>query len=964
MLKSSTMKPNFTLSLSFDGIRLLHRTAGGWRLVGEVALDSTDLPSELAVLRKTATALDSGGLRSLLLIPDAQIKYLTIDTPGADSAARRAAAAAALEGATPYAVADLVFDVSADGTQTHVAAVARETLEEAEAFAVEHRFHPVSFAAAPAAHPFDGAPHFGATKAASELLEPGESVEPEAAAIVITGVMSAPEGPIADTNATTAVADVPAAQQPEPELAPTPEDTPPPVEEDLPELAAPEQAPDPSHPAELEATPDDVPPPLVEDLPDLDAPVETAEASAGSKGPELAPTPAETPPPLEEDLPELDAPTTGAAADTPEEPEETSPPAIGSVAASAAPLAAAAKGESETPAPPTARPEPSRKVDFSAPPSRSAPAAGFASRRGGTDNAPNLGGASRATPPPPPAAKPDTKPNAGPNTAPNSTPAPSTASLPVGAPSPAAAPLAPQMPVEPATVEAATEAAAPAPDSSSLTPNAQSSVGGFLSRRKPKPSKDRRSAATAPNAASPSSEAERMTVFGARRRNEVGGKPRFLGLILTAALLVFLAGVAAWASIFLDEGNALSRLFGDRSPRSTAEALAPADTPTSEDAITALPPEPTEPDAIETAALDAGLTDEDGAVLDALRDPQPRPITEMTEAEIDAKYATTGIWARAPDVPPAPAAAIDIDDLYLTSIDPISTTTDAVALPPASGFGTDTAPGTVSSPAAAGTVFALDAQGLVKPTAQGAMSPDGHLVYLGRPAVEPPATLTRPEVAPTAPEVDNTLAETRPRTRPDDLEETNERAQLDGLTRTELAGLRPQLRPKSVQEEAEEALAAAAPEVAIDPIDTSDAVAAALAPLPAIQNATKQATTQSRRPDTRPRNFDRIVKRAARSPEPAQVASVAPKAVQPRFPSKTSVAKQATVKNAINLRDVNLIGVYGKPSNRRALIRLSNGRYQKVEVGDRIDGGRVSAIGDSELRYVRRGRNVVLRMPN
>ncbi|MEP3686937.1 MAG: hypothetical protein ABJN05_07565 [Sulfitobacter dubius] len=172
------------------------------------------------------------------------------------------------------------------------------------------------------------------------------------------------------------------------------------------------------------------------------------------------------------------------------------------------------------------------------------------------------------------------------------------------------------------------------------------------------------------------------------------------------------------------------------------------------------------------------------------------------------------------------------------------------------------------------------------------------------------------------------------------------------------------MRPKSFQEEAEEALAAAAPEVAIEPIDTSDAVAAALAPPPAIQNATKQATTQSRRPDTRPRNFDRIVKRAARSPEPAQVASVAPKAVQPRFPSKTSVAKQATVKNAINLRDVNLIGVYGKPSNRRALIRLSNGRYQKVEVGDRIDGGRVSAIGDSELRYVRRGRNVVLRMPN
>lgn len=69
------------------------------------------------------------------------------------------------------------------------------------------------------------------------------------------------------------------------------------------------------------------------------------------------------------------------------------------------------------------------------------------------------------------------------------------------------------------------------------------------------------------------------------------------------------------------------------------------------------------------------------------------------------------------------------------------------------------------------------------------------------------------------------------------------------------------------------------------------------------------------------------------------------------------------MKNAINLRRINLIGVYGKPSNRRALIRLSNGRYQKVVVGDRIDGGRVSAIGDSELRYTKGGRSVVLTMP-
>ena len=72
---------------------------------------------------------------------------------------------------------------------------------------------------------------------------------------------------------------------------------------------------------------------------------------------------------------------------------------------------------------------------------------------------------------------------------------------------------------------------------------------------------------------------------------------------------------------------------------------------------------------------------------------------------------------------------------------------------------------------------------------------------------------------------------------------------------------------------------------------------------------------------------------------------------------------QATVKNALNLRQVNLIGVYGKPSDRRALVRLSTGRYKKVKIGDRIDGGKVAAISDTELRYVKNGRNVVLKMP-
>jgi type IV pilus biogenesis protein PilP len=82
--------------------------------------------------------------------------------------------------------------------------------------------------------------------------------------------------------------------------------------------------------------------------------------------------------------------------------------------------------------------------------------------------------------------------------------------------------------------------------------------------------------------------------------------------------------------------------------------------------------------------------------------------------------------------------------------------------------------------------------------------------------------------------------------------------------------------------------------------------------------------------------------------------------VRPSGPTTTSVARAATEENAINLRRVNLIGVYGSSNDRRALVRLSNGRYSRVTVGDRLDGGQVQAIGPSSLIYVKRGRQITL----
>lgn len=100
----------------------------------------------------------------------------------------------------------------------------------------------------------------------------------------------------------------------------------------------------------------------------------------------------------------------------------------------------------------------------------------------------------------------------------------------------------------------------------------------------------------------------------------------------------------------------------------------------------------------------------------------------------------------------------------------------------------------------------------------------------------------------------------------------------------------------------------------------------------------------------------------------APPANDAPSAVVPRtapvLPTSASVARAATIKDAMPMRRTALVGVFGKSSNRNALLRLSNGRYVKVQVGDTVDGYEVAAIGSDEIRLRRRGRDTVLVIPN
>ncbi|NCW69928.1 MAG: hypothetical protein EBV86_15470, partial [Marivivens sp.] len=203
------MTPNFALSLSFEGIRLLQRGADGWLLVDEVALDDADLGAALARIKERAAQLDPSPLRTKLLIPNDQIRYLALDNPRADEDDIRAS----LDGATPYALDDLVFDYSRGGGRTYVAAIARETLDEAEGFAAGYGFNPVSFAAVPDAFTFVGEAFFGRTSAAASLLTDGQTIERDVNAVVVVGRVADPE--------------------PEPELEPEVVEEPPVVEQEV-----------------------------------------------------------------------------------------------------------------------------------------------------------------------------------------------------------------------------------------------------------------------------------------------------------------------------------------------------------------------------------------------------------------------------------------------------------------------------------------------------------------------------------------------------------------------------------------------------------------------------------------------------------------------------------------------------------------------------------------------------------
>jgi hypothetical protein len=776
------MKPGFALLLSHDSIGLMQRTAAGWESVGAADLTDPDLGARLAALRATGEQRAGGPLASKLVLPDSEILYTTILAPGPNAQTRRAQIRSALEGRTPYAVKELAFDWRGTGPEVQVAVVARETLAEAEAFAEDHGFGPMSFVASPDPDAFAGEPWFGAATGADRRLKPGEKVERENDPVPVARKPAAPAPAAAAASdapeAVTGPADVaepvaPAAPELAPELVPervaappeavTARDEPPPVTAGIdarpdPVAGAPEAAatPQPDRAAPGLAAAATASPAAADPRPDAGAVApDVLPAPPLELRPVMSAPPDDGPPAaprwLSDPLPDL-APPPAAAEVRPVTAAMPLPPAEDLVPP---PLARSSGIDVLSPAldmPPDLPDLP----DDGAPARGAAPAIARLKAKLAETAGDGRGSAGR-------------RPVAG-GTVPLGPGNPGNAAA-LRAPKPPlrAEPSGPRLTVVAQDGRATRPAAAPRPvvKAPARTAAAMVTAPGIPIPRDrrvnipaPDPETEARSRAEAEARKAARTDAGQLGPFANRPMQR--GKPRYLGLILTGLLLLALAAVAAWSSLLLNARDtpAAPPVSSAADPAGPSPAWPPpgsapetgtAAAPAAEPLQTAVETgdlagaEPAEAPAVAPAAVRVAA---DPAAATAAPPGDPAGETLTVASSGPAPDATVVVSGPAPDAavvaPPAAAPATvrapndaPQDEIFLARSDPAVPTGAAVALAPPVAAA-DAPPAPQPPPPPFGTVYQFDPEGRIVPTPEGIVTPDGVRLVAGRPPVVPP----------------------------------------------------------------------------------------------------------------------------------------------------------------------------------------------------------------------------------
>ncbi len=941
------MKPNFSLILSSEGLSLLHRTYSGWARVGDVAFDVPDLPGAITALQERAARLP-GDATCKLIIPEEQIKYLSLDAAGDPDTAVRAA----LDGATPYAVDDLEYDWTAEGGTIRVAAVALETLAEAESFATEHGFEPVSFAAIPENGDFRGEPFFGATRWAATGLPEGTKIERDSAPIRITGDADMPDGALEDDTPVAA-----AATQAVAEAGPAPR-------QDVPAATTPAPAQPVAKPANADAK--GAEPAEAQSSPKT--PGDTKPAIAASGASKSADKPATGPGTEAADAPAAPASFSSIRASRTLEGPAKAPLVAGEArlgrlggADAAGPKTAQAGTGTAPPLPSPAsdgvtdpalmaelaaslRPDPEARLDRDASTDQTAPEAQSASGTG----LPGLFGKRPANDVQAKTAKSQgTASQRNHDEKQRMTVFGARQSEVRGKPRFLGLILTAILLLCLVGVAAWASvflddglarlfrgadtklADAPAASETENDPTAQESTDAAPALIAPLPSGD---TGAAPRIAS--------LPEGNVQRPEVTTLPdRPLPLSPSEALARY-AATGIWQM-----------------------APSPPETPGAGAPITDLYQVSLDPGISLglPATLPRRMPDGRDTAPEAPSDPPPAGMRfdfdarGFVRATPDGAMTPEGVRVVAGSPPLTPPADMAQSVTVTAQIPVTNADADAQA-----GAATQTETVVFTGNPALATIRPRARPENALAGESGAEQEESDA---GQVPDAPVTRIAGEEDAQSAPASTPSLAALRPQPRPQEMTAAAATLQtasaastvplVDGAALTR-ALTEASAQPQTALQTAAQATLQTTPQTGTQPDDEEldDA---------AFDNATPQAVTASLTPIRRPGDFDTTVKRA-RAETAAQPVPQSQQ-MQVSLPSSTSVARQATEKDVLKLRDVNLIGVYGSASSRRALVRLGNGRYQKVRVGDSLDGGQVAAIGEGELRYIKRGRNVVLRMP-
>lgn len=1114
------MKPNFALKLSNDGVELAHRAPSGWLSVGTVDFAAEDVSVACAALLEKAAKLAPEGIRTKLVLPESELRYATVIAPGPTDEARRYQIEAEIEALTPYSIDDLTYDWVVEDDAALVAICARETLAEAEGFAEGYGFNPVSIVAAPESGQFQGEPFLGESTSAAAILAAEGGLQRDSEPVRITGkvagkAVSKTAAPKVEAPKTVAPKANSLAKAPE--AAPQAEPASPSAAQAKPPSPA-ASTPIPAEKAKAEPASKSTKAPdlLGKALATTGGAFGQSDGEDGSAKAKMsglvrrmgtrlrrekhdddkALSPLASPLQGQEAAPKEPAkawvrPSATAAAAKPAQAAPVAPKAPPAAPVTAAPKAPVAKPlAAETPQPAVAqfaRPKPASDAASVSKPALQPEAQSEATSDPKAEAKPDMSGTAAVAFSTRRTATPTVVAEGGKTQDPAQNPGGRIAVIEAAGQQDQRPPLTARLKQRAeegvrkllsggsaAALAGVKAAANPGGNRARKQDEAASvALGGAAAlgtSRRASPAQDAPIvAASRPpvNEQEKASEAEALTIFGARGNQSDGGVTARRGLMAGGGVLLLGTAVAIWMLYFngsqpadptqpVGDGVELASeqgldLNGQNETISAPEVIATtADPAVAEAGQSATPAalsviEDAE-QRVELAGVADGATDE--AVAQTLSEAQTQveqavdqvatQVAEVTEPQttdpqttdpdalleqlvddaLSGQDATTELAAlpetevvqstdAAASVPAdaTPSQPADAQRAAVTSQTPeiasSAATRQRLSLPsrldaPPSA---EMAIETPTPPPPFGAEFDLDENGLVVATAEGALTPSGVTVFAGRPdavpaprpaaiaALAPPPPAPEPEAAPEAaaapvvapdtPRADPALAGARPQPRsarvralapqpapepeasapedpqqdavliPDQAEtETAVALQTPPPGGVSLAGLRPQRRPTDLVSPSVDTAEVAEDESELD-----------------LSEATEQAVAASLVPSGRPSNLaeraERILaaQRANPEPEESAPAETASAAAAPSIPSSASVARSATETNAIRLNRINLIGVFGTPSARRALVRTARGRVVRVAVGDRLDGGRVTAIGANELRYTKNGRN-------